>query len=331
MGSTAHVVVLDGNDEHLDWAQQRGRTARGALEPFPRRQRRRAVHPRRGRAPHAGRARDLRARRACDRRVARHGRSLRPDGAPRARGRGLRRHVHRRARTAAGPHRRAQRAAGPRGHRRAGRRPAARSRRAGTGLRGHRARRRALHGRAPRGRRTRPRRHRQGRGGRPHRRGHRRPRREWRVRVHGRRRPRRRRDSGRRALADPGRGPVRQPPGARPHAAHGPAARRRDRHEHAAHPPLGARRCAPAPPDRPRHRSPGGPGCGRGVVQAPTAWWAESLAKAALVAGVHEGLDLLARHGVAGWVVDDDGRVWATGAADHLDGGRVDEGLGALR
>jgi len=67
------------------------------------------------------------------------------------------------------------------------------------------------------------------------------------------------------------------------------------------------------------------------IVQAPTASWAESLAKAALVAGVHVGLDLLARHGVAGWVVDDDGRVWATGAADHLADGRVDEGLGAVR
>jgi thiamine biosynthesis lipoprotein len=67
------------------------------------------------------------------------------------------------------------------------------------------------------------------------------------------------------------------------------------------------------------------------IVQAPNAWWAETLAKAALVAGVHEGIDLLARHGVAGWVVDDDGRVWATGAADHLAGGRVDEGLGAVR
>jgi len=67
------------------------------------------------------------------------------------------------------------------------------------------------------------------------------------------------------------------------------------------------------------------------IVQAPTASWAESLAKAALVAGVHEGLDLLARHGVAGWVVEDDGRVWATGAADHLADGRVEQGLGAVR
>jgi RNA polymerase sigma factor (sigma-70 family) len=47
--------------------------------------------------------------------------------------------------------------------------------------------------------------------------------------------------------------------------------------------------------------------------------------------GVHEGLDLLARHGVAGWVVDDDGRVWATGAAHHLAVGRVEQGLGAVR
>ncbi len=66
------------------------------------------------------------------------------------------------------------------------------------------------------------------------------------------------------------------------------------------------------------------------VVQAPTAWWAESLAKAALIAGRSEGLDLLARHGVAGWVVDDDARVWVAGEAANVDGGRVEQGVGAL-
>jgi thiamine biosynthesis lipoprotein len=65
------------------------------------------------------------------------------------------------------------------------------------------------------------------------------------------------------------------------------------------------------------------------VVQAPQAWWAESLAKAALVAGVQVGLDLLGRHGVTGWVVDDGRRVWATGAADRVTGAR--SGLGAAR
>jgi len=66
------------------------------------------------------------------------------------------------------------------------------------------------------------------------------------------------------------------------------------------------------------------------VVHAPDAWWAESLAKAALVAGVQEGLDLLAGHGVTGWLVDDDARVWIAGEAAHVDGGRVEQGLGAL-
>jgi thiamine biosynthesis lipoprotein len=67
------------------------------------------------------------------------------------------------------------------------------------------------------------------------------------------------------------------------------------------------------------------------IVQADTARWAECLAKAALVAGVHEGVDLLDRHGVTGWVVDDEGRVWATGAVLTREGARVGEGLGAVR
>ena len=67
------------------------------------------------------------------------------------------------------------------------------------------------------------------------------------------------------------------------------------------------------------------------IVKAGTARWAESLAKAALVAGVQAGVDLLHRHDVTGWVVDDEGRVWATGLARHHDGGRVAHGLGAVR
>ncbi len=62
------------------------------------------------------------------------------------------------------------------------------------------------------------------------------------------------------------------------------------------------------------------------VVSAPEAWWAESLAKAALVAGTDAGVALLERHHVAGWVVDDERRVWPTGAALH-----AAEGLGAPR
>jgi thiamine biosynthesis lipoprotein len=42
------------------------------------------------------------------------------------------------------------------------------------------------------------------------------------------------------------------------------------------------------------------------VVQADEAWWAEGIAKAALVAGVEDGIDLLERLGVAAVVVDDD-------------------------
>ena len=44
------------------------------------------------------------------------------------------------------------------------------------------------------------------------------------------------------------------------------------------------------------------------VAQADEAWWAEGVAKAALVAGVDAGLELLERLGVAAVVVDDDGR-----------------------
>jgi thiamine biosynthesis lipoprotein len=47
------------------------------------------------------------------------------------------------------------------------------------------------------------------------------------------------------------------------------------------------------------------------VVAAPEAWWAEGLAKAALVAGGAEGATLLRRHGVDGWLLDADGALVA--------------------
>jgi hypothetical protein len=56
------------------------------------------------------------------------------------------------------------------------------------------------------------------------------------------------------------------------------------------------------------------------IVSAGEAWWAEILAKAALVAGVRSGVALLERHEVAGWVVDDEQRVWPTGRAARSDG-----------
>lgn len=40
------------------------------------------------------------------------------------------------------------------------------------------------------------------------------------------------------------------------------------------------------------------------VVAAGEAWWAEALAKAALLAGAEVGRELLARHGATGWFVD---------------------------
>jgi thiamine biosynthesis lipoprotein len=42
------------------------------------------------------------------------------------------------------------------------------------------------------------------------------------------------------------------------------------------------------------------------VVVAAEAWWAEVLAKAALVAGPDRGAELLERHGAQGWLVHDD-------------------------
>ena len=47
------------------------------------------------------------------------------------------------------------------------------------------------------------------------------------------------------------------------------------------------------------------------VVTDRSTWRAEVLAKAALVAGPTDGQELLAAHGVAGWLIDDSGRVTA--------------------
>ena len=43
------------------------------------------------------------------------------------------------------------------------------------------------------------------------------------------------------------------------------------------------------------------------IAQADEAWWAEGVAKAALVSGTDDGLELLERLGVAAVVVGDDG------------------------
>jgi thiamine biosynthesis lipoprotein len=48
-------------------------------------------------------------------------------------------------------------------------------------------------------------------------------------------------------------------------------------------------------------------GVGAVVAQADDAWWAEGVAKAALVAGADDGLDLLERLGIAAVIVGDDG------------------------
>jgi thiamine biosynthesis lipoprotein len=50
------------------------------------------------------------------------------------------------------------------------------------------------------------------------------------------------------------------------------------------------------------------------VAQADEAWWAEGVAKAALVAGTEAGLDLLERLGVAAIVVSDDATYYSTSA-----------------
>ncbi|MGE0877755.1 MAG: FAD:protein FMN transferase [Acidimicrobiia bacterium] len=46
------------------------------------------------------------------------------------------------------------------------------------------------------------------------------------------------------------------------------------------------------------------------VITAGTeAWWAEGIAKAALIAGPTEGADLIRRHALQGWLAYDDGRI----------------------
>ena len=51
------------------------------------------------------------------------------------------------------------------------------------------------------------------------------------------------------------------------------------------------------------------------IATAGHAWWAEGIAKAALVAGLDAGPRLMRRHGVAGWVVGDGGEWTAVGAS----------------
>ena len=50
------------------------------------------------------------------------------------------------------------------------------------------------------------------------------------------------------------------------------------------------------------------------IAAAEQAWWAEGIAKAALIAGAEAGATLMRRHGVAGWIVDDGGTWIAVGA-----------------
>jgi thiamine biosynthesis lipoprotein len=54
---------------------------------------------------------------------------------------------------------------------------------------------------------------------------------------------------------------------------------------------------------------PAGAGVAAVVAIAAEAWWAEALAKAALVAGPEDGTELLRRHGAEGWIVRDDAEV----------------------
>jgi thiamine biosynthesis lipoprotein len=53
------------------------------------------------------------------------------------------------------------------------------------------------------------------------------------------------------------------------------------------------------------------------VAQADEAWWAEGVAKAALVAGTDDGIDLLERLGIAAVVVEDDGSIHCTSRWEH--------------
>jgi thiamine biosynthesis lipoprotein len=49
------------------------------------------------------------------------------------------------------------------------------------------------------------------------------------------------------------------------------------------------------------------------TVAAAEAWWAEVLAKAALVAGPRDGAELMREAGASGWIGTDDGQVIEVG------------------
>jgi FAD:protein FMN transferase len=78
----------------------------------------------------------------------------------------------------------------------------------------------------------------------------------------------------------------------------------------------------------PRTGRPSANGVRAVVVIADEACWAEGMAKAALVAGVHEGRRLLERHGLGGWLVGDDESVTATTWAPSMTiGGTTERGV----
>jgi thiamine biosynthesis lipoprotein len=49
------------------------------------------------------------------------------------------------------------------------------------------------------------------------------------------------------------------------------------------------------------------------TVAAAEAWWAEVLAKAAVVAGPRDGAELMREAGASGWIGTDDGQVVEVG------------------
>ncbi len=63
----------------------------------------------------------------------------------------------------------------------------------------------------------------------------------------------------------------------------------------------------------PRRGTPADPNVAAVVVRASEAWWAEGLAKAALIAGLDDGPALLAHHGVTAWMIDADRGVHVVG------------------
>lgn len=58
-------------------------------------------------------------------------------------------------------------------------------------------------------------------------------------------------------------------------------------------------------------------GIAAAVVVADRAWWAEGVAKAAVIAGAVEGAALIRRLARAGWLIRDDGRVVLVGSVDR--------------